>query len=719
VRSIVLLLGFLHVSAALAGTAPVPSFADRQDYSQCNSGGGPSLALADFNGDGIPDLICQNGLFLFLGVGDGTFGAPTTIPITVFNDNLAALPFPVDLNGDGKMDIVSLGQIAGQGGEAPLGVAVSLGNGDGTFQPSTFYQIGDTYATAFIVSGDFNGDGIPDIATEGTEGIWLLNGAGNGLLKPAVLIPVNRTGGAGLFAFDVNGDSKLDLVATGGTGFTVLLGNGDGTFQPEMDAPVPSRFTSGFAVGDLNGDGIPDVIVVSALETFGLPYFGNGDGTFTVGRKVNLAVASGSVAIGDLNGDGFADIVTCAGEVVLGNDKGAFSAPVYYPISSSGVYVTTAHLRNPDLTDLVFQDSGGGLAYFTGASVLVNEGKGRFQEGETVPVAGGGAGCSVAGDFNGDGNPDLAVMVTQGLSIMLGTGKALEPFTQGQILSVSGVGCPVEGDLNGDGVPDLLVASGSPGGSAIAYLGNGDGTFAQVAQTTPMSTTGSLVLGDFNGDGILDWASASNLLALGNGDGTFQIPRPFIPTTVIGPVSGIAAERISGNKNSDIVLTAANYIYILLSGGSGFKQETLNIQDICYAPGTPLLADVNGDGLPDIVLQCYSSSATPIFLNDRQGFFYFRTSLGDAFSGCCAVPLVADVNGDGIADVMAVSGGDVAVFAGEGSMDFADPIYLGVPGAANVLALNVHGQNPRAGLRDIVVPDGNGALAIILNTTRK
>jgi hypothetical protein len=116
-RFLPLLAGFVQVSAALAQTAPTPSFFDRQDYGVCFPGG-PSIAVADFNGDGIPDLICSEP-YLFLGNGNGTFGSGTVLHLSSYAGN----PLPVDLNGDGNMDIAAIGNVLNSG---PYGILVSL-----------------------------------------------------------------------------------------------------------------------------------------------------------------------------------------------------------------------------------------------------------------------------------------------------------------------------------------------------------------------------------------------------------------------------------------------------------------------------------------------------------------------------------------------------------------------------------------------------------------
>ena len=290
-------ISFIFASAAMAAP-PTPSFVARYDYSQCVSNYA-SLAVADTNGDGIPDVVCSGEITLtvLFGNGDGTFRSGPSSNVNGGN------PIAVDVNGDGKVDTVSIGEV----GIDPeqFGLLVALGNGDGTFQPpGVFYPTG---GYGFIVHGDFKGDGIVDLATIGGGGIWILFGQGGGLFSQATLVPDSGGGGTDLFAIDVNGDGKLDFVASAASGFAVLLGNGDGTFQPEIDTAVPFSLTA-FAVGDLNGDGKPDVFAGSVYYGDGLLYLGNGDGTFTLTRQIPINSAPESLAIADVNNDGFLDV---------------------------------------------------------------------------------------------------------------------------------------------------------------------------------------------------------------------------------------------------------------------------------------------------------------------------------------------------------------------------------------------------------------------------
>ena len=168
----------LSLWALSTAFATQPLYLARRDYPVAASG----LVAADANGDGIPDLIYShdNDADVLFGNGNGTFRPG---PVSDIKLGFDVAPIARDLNGDSKIDLIYSAAL----GEGPAGFAVSLGNGDGTFQPATFYQAGNDLYTLNAILDDFNGDGIPDVVLDGNSGIWFFAGKGNGAFAPGVL----------------------------------------------------------------------------------------------------------------------------------------------------------------------------------------------------------------------------------------------------------------------------------------------------------------------------------------------------------------------------------------------------------------------------------------------------------------------------------------------------------------------------------------------------
>ena len=546
-------VSLLCCSTLAAATITQPKFLARRDYGSSIPGAGPDgfVAVADINGDKIPDIVAVVAEYVFtlLGNGDGSFRTGPSMHPRLSMNNVV----PIDLNGDGKTDLIVSGDGSGTGG---AGIAVYFGNGDGTFQSPVAYGVPDSYM-GWVVVGDFNGDGIPDAVLAGTLGIWFFAGQAGGTFSPGVLTPISGIAPRSFVSADFNGDGKLDLAVPVPSGFDVLFGNGDGTFQ----APVTYKATSfpgWMAVGDLNRDGHPDLVVGAGPSV----YLNKGDGTFASPIPVDLPGPQFNV--GDLNGDKIPDLVSSTGYVAFGLGNGHFESPVYYPVETSltSANVVMAHLRGPNYTDLVFGEN-------SGVSVLLNEGKGTFADGVWTSVPGSGN-CGAAADFNGDGIGDLGVPTSQGIVILLGTGNGKAPFTTGTTIPLSSPGCPITGDVNGDGIPDILEGAGSLGGVGV-YLGNGDGTF-RLASVIPLSPANNMVLGDFNHDGKLDLATSSNQMAFGNGDGTFQAPVPILTNPPPLGFMWIAAGDMNNDGWTDIVATEGDFeanMYVLLNNQQG------------------------------------------------------------------------------------------------------------------------------------------------------
>jgi len=280
------------------------------------------------------------------------------------------------------------------------------------------------------------------------------------------------------------------------------------------------------------------------------------------------------------------------------------------------------------------------------------------------------------------------------------------------------MGCPITADLNGDGIPDLLVGANGLGGVG-AYLGNGDGTF-QLASVIPVGPAQNLVVGDFNHDGKLDFADSSGQMALGNGDGTFQPPVPILADPPLGGFVWIAAGDLNNDGWTDLFATNSTYAYgaqyIMLNNQHGGFTLT-SIRDTQY-PTSVTLADVNRDGNLDAVLATSAATATVLLGNGTGTFTVSQQNI--PYPWVDQLPTaIGDVNGDGIPDLILPGGGSLGIALGKGNGTFLTPVVWGAgPGVGQIFFENLHGQSPAASLPDIVAPDSTGGVLVLLNTTK-
>jgi hypothetical protein len=306
------------------------------------------VATASFRNDGYYDLAVATGdntVSILLGNGTGTF--PASVQYSVPGNPVAIIVG--DFNGDGIPDIATADQYTSQ-------VSILLGNGDGTFQTHQEYATGP--APVALAAGDFNGDGILDLAVvDSTSGqVSILLGNGNGSFQTAVNYTVG-TSPAGIAIGDYNADGKLDLaVANNGSNtVSILLGNGNGTFQTQVTYATGENPT-GIATANFTSSDTQDLAVVTSNKYVDV-LLGNGNGTFQNFVAYGIGADAFVIAIGDVNSDGYEDIVTGnyndnTVSVLIGNGNGTFKSEAVFPSIATPVGLAIADYNNDGRLDV-------------------------------------------------------------------------------------------------------------------------------------------------------------------------------------------------------------------------------------------------------------------------------------------------------------------------------------------------------------------------------
>jgi Bacterial Ig-like domain (group 3)/FG-GAP-like repeat len=469
-----------------------------------------AIAIADFNGDGKPDMAAGEGLNLpqfftssvciFDGNGDGTFADS---PQTCIGEGPDTFTDMVVTNLNGKPGITFPSD--------PLMMFVNTGNA--AFS-ETDYAAGGPLALA-----DFNGDGLQDMASGTPDGVQVVINAGGGIVRAPLSLA--RTGGSFTFAVgmnsaDMNRDGYADLILDDffdehsflEPSLQVLLGGPRNTFTHSAGTSLNftdfSEAVNPPAIGDFNHDGLLD-IAYSAIVSFWDPppaytqiIFGDGKGGLS-GSGPAMDTAGNYLAAGYFNAGGIEDLASVDSSglsILLGNGDGTFAPAKNFGVGNNPVFVLQRDLNGDGKRDVVVVNHDSDTV-----SVLLGNGDGTFKP-QVAYAAGTLPNTAVTGDFNRDGKVDIAVGSSTGVSILLGNGNGT--FQAQKLYSATGaITGLVQASVRQDG-NECLLGIDSATNRFVLLPGLGNGTFAAPVFYPVDKVPSAIVAADFDRDGATD-----------------------------------------------------------------------------------------------------------------------------------------------------------------------------------------------------------------------
>jgi len=691
--------------------------------------------VADWNVDSVPDVLVYDNVFSFWGANKrvhillndrqgGFRNAPET-PIPLSDDDAGGILAVADFTGDGLPDVAVSGpavdgsrfNYTAKGSVAIYAKDQFLG-----------YTLADVISTGrsewypdSAVIADFNGDGRADLAVA-TTGYYVFNpgtvlylSAPTGL-APAVELEYDRIGGGRLAAGDFTGDGRADLAILhdyyrnsydvhDGNVISVLAGDGQGNFAALPNQSLGRRALDMAGAGDLNGDGKLDLLFTAApwpasyvggfpaLDHFSTwSLLGDGRGNFSPATPDPVPIEPlglggvTSVGLTDVNGDGLLDAVMGSGEAsvirVLLNDRTGALRSAPQTLLTGPLLDTHPETQFRRLVD-VNSDGLLDLLVLDGEStkqliVYLNTPAGQLEPRFLLPIPGsGGYGWLQTGDMNADGLLDVVVASDeQGVMVLLGQGNGQFTPVTSEPVKLAGFDYldtkepGVIADVNQDGKPDLLVTVADLQGYYVTatgwavYFGDGTGklffnrnTFVPfpegydfpVAAYAPYHPDYTPLIRDFDFDGRVDFLvatipsgdSSTHLTVYrGNGNGTFSPG-----TTTVQPdalrILGYAAHDFNGDGKLDVLGYSDDEVAIFLGDGAGHYQllpgATDAMQEFRLSPSGSryrfsdlAVGDFNGDGFMDVALTKLSvwfsdlnedAQVVSLFLNDGTGRF--------------------------------------------------------------------------------------------------
>lgn len=655
------------------------------------------LTAADFTGDGRLDIALgcawKNELKIYAGLPSGLFGLNATVAVIgdMRQDESDVAGAQLDGNAFGDFAVALRDAYEVEVHLNPLGP-----------NPSVF-TVPTLDRPSIVEFADLNGDGWQDLivgsenafaGATSTVGVHLNTGAnGFGPLQYVAVLPSGSDSITRVEAGDVNDDGFVDLATSFryALGATIALGHGDGSFAAPIELTLDEPCRS-IVVEDVDGDGVVDVLAVGRDTREPFLWIHAGGGSFAPGGPIHpFGPAPTQPAVHDMNLDGSPDIVFASfngyAAVIHADAPGAFPFPDQRFVGNNPSQQIATDMNADGWNDLVTV-----TVNFVGAWYGMNVRLGLPNGGYTVAEYGTMATQSpmlAAGDFNGDGYPDLAHFA------------------------------------------DELPASYE---RIEVRLGNGDGT---TTPWTSISTSNSIArfiaVLDADQDGNLDvaWSGTGSSepvrIRLGLGTGSFGAPVSVLKDISTGTLGTVY--DIDGDGDDDLILGNFDDVQVLLNEPRGVP-GMLTAQPSLMSTGTALpcgslfyniqsvsAGDLNGDGLADLALavhaDCSSSdSGLAIALATGPGVFAPATMIESVAQDGRQVEL-ADVNFDGHLDAVYATAGTLEIFLGLGDGTFEPgQAYLSGGGAGDLVLTDFdHDGSPDLGLTN----DANDWVTRIIN----
>jgi len=688
------------------------------------------LAVGDFNQDGYADLVTVNpdttqavsntffnnvSVLLSAGAG-GTFLAPVNYPAGLTPESVAI----ADFNGDGVSDLL-VGNIGGS-----PSVSVLLGHTDGTFQAATNFPI--SVRPYSLAAGDFNGDGKTDVAfagqtTDGSvftlstlQGTTLNLTVTGGTPQSAVTgtsfaFPLQVTvmdGGTPVSGVTVNfsvPSSGASAVLSSGTAVTnsagvasvVATANGtggsytvtasalglSGAFSLTNLVAAPSVFTATPSTlqSTTVGTAFPLPLKVTLTDSAGNPASGVLV-SFTAPTSGASAALSSSVVATDTTGS--ASVTATANNVAGSYTVTASALGLTASFQLSNVNPISVSLSSPSNTSTF----GGPVTLTVTVAPATATGKVTFYDGVTIlgtkPLSSGTASLTtillpmgarrISAFYSGDPN-FMATTSNTIVETVKANGGGVGFLAQTPVsIAPAAPTSVVVGDFNGDNKADITLPGGQNGPATVTVaLGKGDGTF-QAPVIYPVGTGPTAVaVGDFDGDGksdlaVTNFGDSTVSILLGNGDGTFRSGLAY-PTG--GSPTSIAVADFNGDGIADLVVGGAG-LSIMIGKGDGSFNAPVSLPNLAN-PSSVVVGDFNGDGKADLGVWAPAGSSLQILLGNGNGTFQngpVALSLASVQANLSGILTTADFNNDGKADISVTGPRGSFILLGNGDGTF-------------------------------------------------